>query len=74
VIVNVVAKNWQQVTHGTAGVGGIPATTTIAGALGWALVAMTVAWGFQRSSVGLRLRASREDETAARADRHRRGS
>ena len=67
VIVNVVAKNWQQVTHGTAGVGGIPPTTTLAGALGWALVAMAVAWAFQRSGIGLRLRASRDDEAAARA-------
>ena len=37
IIVNVVAKNWQQITHGTAGVAGIPTTTTIAVALGWAL-------------------------------------
>ena len=67
IIVNVVAKNWQQVTHGTAGVAGIPTTTTIAAALGWALAAMTVAWTFQRSGMGLRLRASRDDEAAARA-------
>ena len=67
IIVNVVAKNWQQITHGTAGVAGIPTTTTIAAALGWALAAMTVAWTFQRSGMGLRLRASRDDEAAARA-------
>ena len=48
IVVNVVAKNWQQVTHGTAGIAGIPTTTTITAALGWALVAMTVAWAFQR--------------------------
>ena len=66
-IVNVVARNWQQVTHGTSGVAGIPTATTIWGALGWALVAMAVAWLFQQSRVGLRLRASREDEAAARA-------
>ncbi len=64
---NVVARNWQQVTHGTSGVAGIPTATTIWGALGWALVAMAVAWLFQQSRVGLRLRASREDEAAARA-------
>ena len=66
-IVNVVARNWEQVTHGTAGVSGIPTTTTIWGALGWALAAMAAAWVFQRSRIGLRLRASREDETAARS-------
>ena len=66
-IVNVVARNWQQVTHGTSGVSGIPTATTLWGALGWALVAMAAAWMFQRSRIGLRLRASREDEAAARA-------
>jgi branched-subunit amino acid ABC-type transport system permease component len=67
VIVNVVAKNWQQLTHGTAGVSGIPTTTTVGEALAWAVVAMASAWGLQRSAVGLRLRASREQEPAARA-------
>ena len=66
-IVNVVARNWQQVTHGTSGVSGIPTATTIWGALGWAFAAMAVAWWFQRSRIGLRLRASREDEAAARS-------
>ena len=66
-IVNIVARNWEQVTHGTAGVSGIPTTTTIWGALGWALAAMAAAWAFQRSRIGLRLRASREDEAAARS-------
>jgi branched-chain amino acid transport system permease protein len=66
-IVNVVARNWQEVTRGTAGIAGIPTTTTIGVALGWALAAMTAAWAFQRSGIGLRLRASREDEAAARA-------
>ena len=66
-IVNIVARNWEQVTHGTAGVSGIPTTTTIWGALGWAMAAMAAAWLFQRSRVGLRLRASRENESAARS-------
>jgi branched-subunit amino acid ABC-type transport system permease component len=66
-IVNIVARNWEQVTHGTAGVSGIPTTTTIWGALGWAMLAMAAAWAFQRSRIGLRLRASRENESAARS-------
>jgi branched-subunit amino acid ABC-type transport system permease component len=65
VIVNVVTRNWQQLTHGTAGVAGIPTATTVEGALAWALVAMTAAWALQRSAIGLRLRASREQESAA---------
>jgi branched-subunit amino acid ABC-type transport system permease component len=66
-IVNIVARNWEQVTHGTAGVSGIPTTTTIWGALAWAMLAMAAAWAFQRSRSGLRLRASRENESAARS-------
>jgi branched-chain amino acid transport system permease protein len=66
-IVNVVARNWDQLTHGTAGVSGIPTTTTLGGALAWAAAAMASAWMFQRSRTGLRLRAAREDESAARA-------
>jgi branched-subunit amino acid ABC-type transport system permease component len=67
VIVNVVARNWQQVTHGTSGVSGIPTTTTVWTALAWALVAMAAAWALQRSAIGLRLRASREQDAAARS-------
>ena len=67
VIVNVVAKNWQQLTHGTAGVSGIPTATTVWGALAWALVATAAVWALQRSRIGLRLRASREQEAAARS-------
>jgi len=67
VIANVVAKSWQQVTHGTAGVSGIPTATTVWGALAWALAAMTAAWALQRSAIGLRLRASREQDAAARS-------
>jgi branched-chain amino acid transport system permease protein len=66
-IVNIVARNWQQVTHGTSGVSGIPTTTTLAGALAWAVAAMAAAWVFQRSRAGLRLRAAREEESAARS-------
>lgn len=66
-IVNVVAKNWQEVTHGTAGISAVPTTTTRTSALIWALIALLAAYLFQQSASGLRLRASREDEIAARA-------
>jgi branched-subunit amino acid ABC-type transport system permease component len=66
-IVNVVSRNWEQLTHGTAGVSGIPTTTTLWVTLAWATVAIAAAWAFQRSRVGLRLRASREDEAGARS-------
>lgn len=64
IIVHVVASNWQQVTRGTGGVY-VPSTTTRDSALLWAIVAMTLAYLFQRSRMGLQLRVSREDEVAA---------
>lgn len=67
IITRVVASNWDQVTGGSAGLAGVPAKTTLTSALIWALVAIVAVWGFQESRLGLRLRASREDEVAARA-------
>jgi branched-chain amino acid transport system permease protein len=66
-IVNTVATNWSSVTGGASGVSAVPTTTTTVTVLVWVLVAMAVAFVFQESSWGLRLRASREDEVAARA-------
>jgi branched-chain amino acid transport system permease protein len=67
VIVYVVASNWNALTGGSGGIIGAPTTTTRDYALIWALVAMAIAYAFQRSSIGLRLKASREDEFAARS-------
>jgi branched-chain amino acid transport system permease protein len=65
-IVNTVATNWQSVTGGASGVSAVPTTTSTVEVLVWVLVAMAAAWVLQESSWGLRLRASREDEVAAR--------
>jgi len=65
-IVNNVAINWSSVTGGASGVSAVPTTTSLIDVLGWVLVAVLVAFLFQESSWGLRLRASREDEVAAR--------
>jgi branched-chain amino acid transport system permease protein len=67
VIVHVVASNWNDVTGGTAGMAGVPTSTTRNDALMWVLIALVIAYVFQLSRFGLRLRASREDEIAARA-------
>lgn len=67
VIVHVVARNWKEVTNGSTGMTAVPTTTSETNALVWALVAMTIAYLFQQSRVGLKLRASREDEYAAKA-------
>jgi branched-chain amino acid transport system permease protein len=66
-IVYVVAQNWQQLTNGVSGIEGLPTTTTAAETLAWVVVAIFVAFAFQRSATGMRLKASREDEVAARS-------
>lgn len=67
VIVQVVASNWEQVTRGSQTMLGVPTNTTVAKAFAVATLAIAVAIVFQRSRVGRRLRAHREDELAARA-------
>jgi branched-chain amino acid transport system permease protein len=67
IIVNVVTGNWTTLTRGQQTMIGVPIDLTPGQALGWACVAIVVAYLFQESRVGLRLRASREDEVAARA-------
>jgi len=67
VIVHEVARNWDAVTRGSRTMIGVPVTVTPGVALGWALVVIVIAYLFQRSAAGLRLRASREDEFAARS-------
>ena len=67
VIVYQVAVNWDAVTRGSQTMLGVPTDTTIWIALAWAAVVIAVAYLHQRSRTGLRLRASREDEFAARA-------
>ena len=62
-----VASNWSELTNGGAGLGGIPFATNRVTAVCFAIGAIVLAWVYQRSPYGLRLRASREDETAARA-------
>ena len=66
-IVTVVASQSRTFTNGTLGVDGIPLATGLGGALATALSAIVVAMAFQTSRWGARLRASREDEVAARA-------
>jgi len=67
VIVHEVARNWDAVTRGSRTMIGVPTNTTGTVALLAAMAAIVLAYAYQRSSAGLRLRASREDEFAARA-------
>jgi branched-chain amino acid transport system permease protein len=64
---HVVAQNWSSVTNGTEGLINVPTSTTKLSALGWLAFAIAAAYLYQRSRFGVRLRASREDEVAARA-------
>ncbi len=67
VITHTVSQNMQAVTNGQSGITAVPKTvtqTTMLVAIG---ISMIVAFLFQKSGRGLRLRASREDEVAASA-------
>lgn len=67
-IVHTVANNWEQITRGRLTMFGLPSNAgTIPATLVCALIAMATAYVFQESRFGLRLRASREDEVAAKA-------
>lgn len=59
--------NWTALTRGGQGVFGVPRLTDPAVALVAAVIFVFVARLFKASRVGLRLRATREDELAARA-------
>jgi branched-chain amino acid transport system permease protein len=65
--VNVVIANWDSVTHGTSTVIGVPPYSTVATTLAVAVGAICVAYLYQTSGRGLRLRAVREDLYAAQA-------
>jgi branched-chain amino acid transport system permease protein len=66
-IVRVVASNWDAVTRGQEAMVGVPTTTTMTSALVAATIAIFIAYVFQESRIGRRLRASREDDVAAKS-------
>jgi branched-chain amino acid transport system permease protein len=65
IMTNVVLGEWDAVTGGRTALVGVTITTTVRSALVWCVVVIAGAWLFQRSRVGLKLRASREDIVAA---------
>ncbi len=66
-IVNSVYSNWDSVTAGTSSIIGIPQVVGPWEALAFTLLSMVVAFVFQQSRYGLMLKASRDDEVAAKA-------
>lgn len=61
------ASNWKSVTNGVQGISAIPTNTTTVVALVTALLVIVLVWVFQESSMGLKIKATREDPIAARA-------
>ena len=60
-------NNWERVTLGTSSIIGLPMYVDMWVVFYWALVVLAIAYLYQISRLGLALRASREDEVAARA-------
>jgi branched-chain amino acid transport system permease protein len=67
VVAYVVFGNWTAVTGGQNSLMGLPAYVDLWPALGWAIAAIVIAFLYQETRSALLLRASREDETAAKA-------
>lgn len=67
VIVNVFNVQTTSITRGTSTMIGVPPTTTLLSVMVWALIFVVVAFVFQQSRRGLSLRASRENDRAARS-------
>ena len=67
IIIFVVISSWQSVTGGTNTMVGVPLHATVRVMLVVTLLSVLVAYLYQISGPGLRLRASREDEFAAKA-------
>jgi branched-chain amino acid transport system permease protein len=67
VVVVTVISHWDSVTRGQLTLVGTPTDTTLWGTVAWVLPVMGIAYAYQRSRSGLRLRASREDGVAAQA-------
>jgi branched-chain amino acid transport system permease protein len=66
-IINSVYSNWDTVTGGTSSIIGIPTDVGPWTALIFAGVAIVAAYAFQQSRYGLMLRATRDDDVAARS-------
>jgi branched-chain amino acid transport system permease protein len=67
VIANVFIVQTSSITRGTSTQIGVPTTTTLLSVTVWVLIFIALAFLFQQSRFGLRLRASRENERAARS-------
>jgi len=67
VVLHTIMLHWSQVTNGPRTLFGIPKATDLTLAAGCAALAMIAALAFKESRIGLLLRSTRDDETAAAA-------
>jgi branched-chain amino acid transport system permease protein len=67
ILTYIVLGNWDSLTGGQASLMGLKAYVTLWTAWAFAVGAVAVAWAYQETRWALALRASREDEVAARA-------
>ena len=67
IVINVIIANWKAVTHGTSTIIGVPPVATLWNTLAVAEAAIVIAYLYQISGRGLKLRAVREDPHAAAA-------
>jgi branched-chain amino acid transport system permease protein len=67
VAMNVFIQQTSSITRGTSTQIGVPQTTTLRSTLVWVIITIVVAFLFKQSRNGLRLRATRENDRAARS-------
>ena len=67
VAMNVFIQQTSSITRGTSTQIGVPQSTTQVSTMIWLIVVIVIAYAFRQSRLGLRLRASRENERAARS-------
>jgi branched-chain amino acid transport system permease protein len=65
VIINVVLVHWSTVTNGPRTLFGVDRSTYLGTSVAFSVLFLGVAWWFKESRTGLKLRASRDDATAA---------
>lgn len=65
VIIQVVLAHWSQLTNGPRSLFGLLPYTDLPTSALWGVIFLVAAWVFKHSSIGLRLRASRDSEYAA---------
>jgi len=66
-IIHTVYGNWDSMTYGQGALIGLPLHSDVWVTMVWVLITLAAAFLYQQSRFGIALRASREDEIAARA-------